>query len=207
MSDTLRDLVENLGYFGIFLAFLAEHAFPPIPGQIVIPVAAVLIVRGDMAFIPAWLSGTAGGTLGSYALYLIGRWADADRLARYGTRVGLSAGGIARARASFVRYGRWMVFFWHLTPVSPLRVAVSLLAGAEHMPRARFLLYCAAANALWIGGQLYAVVLLGDNAETLLLDVFNAPPGLWAGLVLGAVVAGGVWWRWRRHQARPPDDQ
>ncbi len=205
MSDTLRELVESFGYAGILLAFFIEHVFPPIPGQIVIPVAGVMIVRGDMAFVPAWLSGALGGTLGSLALYQVGRWADAERITGYVKRVGLSEDNIRRARDSFMRYGRLMVLFWHLTPVSPLRVGVSLLAGAERMPRLQFLAYCGLANLIWVGAQLYAVVLLGDNTEVILLSLLNTPRGFWVGLIVAILVGGGVWWRWKRRRTPPAD--
>ena len=80
MSDWVVRLIEQSGYLGVgFLMFL-ETIFPPIPSEVIMPVAGVAAGQGKLQ---SWLvvaCGTAGAMLGNIFWYLAARALGVDRL-------------------------------------------------------------------------------------------------------------------------------
>ena len=73
MSDWVVRLIEQSGYLGVgFLMFL-ETIFPPIPSEVIMPVAGVAAAQGKLGFLPVVASGTAGAMLGNIVWYLAAR--------------------------------------------------------------------------------------------------------------------------------------
>ena len=64
MADWVVRLIDQTGYLGIgFLMFL-ETIFPPIPSEVIMPVAGVAAGQGRLAFGLVVASGTAGAMRG-----------------------------------------------------------------------------------------------------------------------------------------------
>ncbi len=68
------DVIAALGYTGLALLLVAENLFPPIPSEIVLPLAGFLVGRGDLVFWAALLSSTFGSVAGALILYALGRY-------------------------------------------------------------------------------------------------------------------------------------
>src|SRR4051794_9290608 len=66
--------MEALGALGVGLAILLETLVPPIPSEVVLPLAGYLAQTGRMGLVAAFLAATAGSLLGAAFLYQIGRW-------------------------------------------------------------------------------------------------------------------------------------
>ena len=80
MGDWIVRLIEQSGYLGIgFLMFL-ETMFPPIPSEVIMPVAGVAVGKGKLGLIGVIASGTAGAMLGNIIWYLAARALGHDRL-------------------------------------------------------------------------------------------------------------------------------
>jgi len=131
MSDWVVRLIEQSGYLGVgFLMFL-ETIFPPIPSEVIMPVAGVAAAQGKLGFIPVVLSGTAGAMLGNIVWYLAARALGVDRLKpvirRYGRWLTISWPEVTRAQRWFVAHGMVFVFLGRLVPT--IRSLVSLPAG------------------------------------------------------------------------------
>lgn len=95
MSDWVVRLIEQSGYLGIgFLMFL-ETLFPPIPSEVIMPVAGVAAARGKLGLGGIIASGTAGAMLGNLVWYLAAR-----------------ALGLVRLRPFIQRWGRWLTIEW-----------------------------------------------------------------------------------------------
>jgi membrane protein DedA with SNARE-associated domain len=92
-----------------------------------------------------------GSVIGAYVLYGIGRVLSDDRLERFlatvGRVVGLKRADVHKGFEWFERHGSLVLFFGRLVPV--VRSVVSIPAGAEKMPIARFTLLTAAGSVLW----------------------------------------------------------
>lgn len=151
MFDWIVGLVEQGGYVGITLLMLAENLFPPIPSELIMPLAGFSVARGKLDIVLVVLSGTIGSVLGALAWYALGRWLGPDRLrhfaARHGRWLTLSPAEVDRARGAFARWGAPAVFAGRLVPA--VRTLISVPAGVSAMGPGRFLAWTTLGTALW----------------------------------------------------------
>jgi membrane protein DedA with SNARE-associated domain len=125
---------------------------PPIPSEVVMPLAGFLVQQGKLELVPTLLAGLIGTVLGAWFWYGVGRQINEERLEhwlrRHGRWLGLRPEDLARSRRWFQRHGVAVVFWGRLIP--GVRTFVSLPAGIELMPQALFLVWTAAGSLLWI---------------------------------------------------------
>lgn len=166
MVEWVMHAVRSMGYLGVVLLMFLENIFPPIPSEVVMPLAGVTAVRNQGMTIAGMIAaGTAGSLLGALCLYWLGwkvgearikRWAD-----RYGRWLALSADDVEKARRWFDRRGAWVVLGCRLVP--GVRSLISIPAGADRMNLATFIGFTALGTAAWTALLVYAGVLLGNN--------------------------------------------
>lgn len=177
------DLVEAGGLLGLAAAILLENVFPPIPSEVVLPLAGVAVGRGQLAFTGAVLAATAGSVAGALALYGGARAGGRPLLLRVAGPMRIDRRQLDRADAWFDRHGAWFVLFGRLVP--GVRSVVSLPAGLSEMPIARFVALTALGSAAWNALLIGAGVALGSNYEV--IEQVVGPVGK---VVLVGVVAG-----------------
>ena len=72
ITEVARDAVTTAGYPGIFAAMVAENLFPPIPSEVVLPLAGFEVDSGDLNFLLVVLAATLGSLAGALILAAIG---------------------------------------------------------------------------------------------------------------------------------------
>jgi len=149
--DFVVGVLDRAGYVGIFLLMFLENVFPPIPSELVMPMAGYHAASRDRSLVFTVLSGTAGSLAGAGFWYAVGRAVGRDGLAQFAARHGrwltLNPAGVERAFDRFDRHAGAAVFWARLVPA--LRTLISAPAGAAHMPLATFVVYSALGTTLW----------------------------------------------------------
>ncbi|MDT1061694.1 DedA family protein [Paracoccus sp. CPCC 101403] len=165
MFDWVVSTIDSWGYLGVLLLMLAENVFPPIPSEIIMPLAGFLAGRGDLSLGLTILMGTIGSVLGTLMWYLIAMWIGEARLrhfaARHGRWLTMSPSDIDTAQGWFDRHGAAAVFFGRMLPT--IRTLISVPAGISHLPFWKFLIYTTFGSAIWTGGLTVAGLLLHEN--------------------------------------------
>ncbi|OYN95022.1 membrane protein DedA with SNARE-associated domain [Propionibacteriaceae bacterium ES.041] len=195
------DLMERLGGPGAGIAIALENLFPPLPSEVILPLAGFTASRGTFSLAEVLLWTTLGSLVGALLLYGIGVWLGRDRLRRIIARVPLmKVTDLDRAEAWFARHGAKAVFFGRMIPL--FRSLISIPAGVERMPMVRFIALTTAGSAMWNAIFVLAGYSLGENWGLVerYADVFQK-------VVLGAVaIAAGLFvvnrLRQRRDQRR-----
>ncbi len=161
-STWILDVIRSLGYVGVALLMCVENLFPPIPSELIMPLAGVLAAQGEMSVAGAIAAGSAGSLLGQTAWYWVGGRVGERRLRRLADRHGrwlaMSPGDLDRARDWLVRHGAAAVLIGRLVPT--VRTLISLPAGLSGMPLWQFLGYSAVGTTLWTGALTAAGYLL-----------------------------------------------
>jgi membrane protein DedA with SNARE-associated domain len=174
MFEWVTETIRSLGYLGVAGLTFLENLFPPIPSELVIPLAGYVAARGDLGIWGVIAAGTAGSLAGATLWYWIGRSVGERRLRAWVKRSGkwLTLGGedIDRAKDWFDKRGGAAVFLGRLVP--GVRTFVSLPAGFANMPLLPFLLYSAAGTLVWTTALAYAGVVL-KSQFTLVKDYIN----------------------------------
>lgn len=165
LTGFVLDVIRAIGELGIGLLVLAENVVPPIPSEVVLPFAGALVAEGRFTFASVVVASTLGSVLGAVLLYELGRGMGHDRVARALARVPLvRREDVDRGSAWFQRHGTAAVLTGRLVP--GVRSVVSIPAGAQEMPRVRFLLLTTAGTAAWNTLLVGAGVLLGRQWRT-----------------------------------------
>jgi membrane protein DedA with SNARE-associated domain len=151
MFQWILGIMDSGGYAGIFLLMILESIFPPIPSELVLPLAGFAAARGDFNIIGVILATTLGGVAGCIPWYLLGRIFGIRRLRRmsekYGRIVTMTADDIDEAQAWFNRHGHLAVFFGRLMPT--VRTLVSVPAGIARMHFGTFMFYSILGTTIW----------------------------------------------------------
>ncbi|MCF6509474.1 DedA family protein [Blastococcus sp. MG754426] len=189
ITGFLLDLVKALGPVGVGLAILLETVVPPIPSEVVLGLAGVLIRGGEMALVPVVLFATLGSIVGAIFFYYIGKALGPRRSHAFLDRLPLvETADVDKTFAWFERHGRAAVFFGRMVPI--VRSFISVPAGVVRMPLGQFVLYSAAGSLIWNSVLIGLGVALGDVVYEY-LEYFD--------YVIYAAAALGVGWLvWKR---------
>lgn len=155
-------LMETLGGFGAGLAIALENIFPPLPSEVILPLAGFASSRGSVGLVEVLIWTTIGSVVGALVLYGIGMWFGRDRMRRIAAKVPLvKVEDIDRTEAWFQKHGSKAVFFGRMIPI--FRSLISIPAGIERMPVWRFILLTASGSAIWNTIFVLAGFALGEN--------------------------------------------
>lgn len=191
MVEWISSLMSSLGYLGIGLLMFLENLFPPIPSELIMPLAGFTVAQGQMNFGLAVFAGTVGTMAGTYAWYYLGRLVNYQRLEiwtdRYGKWMGVTAKDIERVHNWFNKHGRKAVFLGRMVP--GIRTLISLPAGINQMPFSTFTLYSLAGTLLWTLALTTAGFVLGDNYP--LIEKYLAPVSKF--VLFGLIGLVGYW--------------
>lgn len=157
-------VIDALGEVGVGLFTIAETVFPPIPSEIILPLAGYLTQQGTMSFALVIVTSTLGAYLGALLLYFLGAKLGLERSIRGLARLPLvDREDFEKAADWFSRHGRSAIFFGRLLP--GIRSLISLPAGAQRMNLVVFSLFTIAGSGLWNSLLITLGSLLGRNYE------------------------------------------
>lgn len=158
----VTDLVERLGGPGAGLAVALENLFPPIPSEVILPLAGFAASQGRMNLFGAIAWTTLGSVLGAAALYWVGVVLGRDRVRTVAAKLPLvKLSDVDRTEAWFARHGGKTVLLGRMIPI--FRSLISIPAGVERMPIGTFLLYTTLGSLIWNTVFVLAGYLLGEN--------------------------------------------
>ena len=147
LTDLAREAVTSAGYPGLFGAMVAENLFPPIPSELVLPLAGFESFEGNLVFVWALLAATAGSLAGALILYAIGLYGGRPVVFRYGRILRVGPADLDRAERWFDRWGTWVVLGARVVPIA--RSLVSIPAGLTRMPLGRFVILTTIGSLAW----------------------------------------------------------
>ncbi|MFP7664192.1 MAG: DedA family protein [Corynebacterium pyruviciproducens] len=165
ITSWVTSLMETLGAPGVGIAIFLESAFPPIPSEVVLPLAGFTASQGSMGLVAAIVWATVGSLLGAYLLYFVGHLVGADRLRKIADWLWLvEAADVDKSMAWFDKYGSPSVFFGRMVP--GIRSLISIPAGIDRMGLVKFTLWTTLGSAIWNSILVYLGFTLGENWHT-----------------------------------------
>lgn len=178
MTEWITGIVEKLGYWAIALLMLLENVFPPIPSEVIMPLAGYTAADGGLNLALVILSGTLGTVAGAaFWWWLASKYGERRLKAladRHGRWLTLSADEIDRIDDWFDRHGSWAIPLAHVVP--GLRTLISIPAGMFGTRFARFIVLTTSGSAVWNSLLAGAGYLLGKQFSA--VDRYLGPAGL-----------------------------
>ena len=156
------DLMETLGGPGAGVAIALENLFPPLPSELILPLAGFTASRGDLLLVEVLVWTTVGSLVGALALYLVGFLLGRDLIRRIIGKIPLMrVDDFDKTEAWFLRHGSKAVFFGRMIPI--FRSLISIPAGVVRMNVLKFALLTTTGSLIWNSIFILAGYLLGEN--------------------------------------------
>ncbi len=191
----LTDIIQRHGFWVVGGVIFLESMGAPLPGEsLLIAAALYAATTGDITIEHVVLASAIGAVLGDNAGYFLGQRLGPPVLARYGPKIGLTLDRQRLGQFLFLRHGGKVVFFGRF--IAFLRTFAALLAGANHMPWRRFLVWNAFGGVFWTCFYGFGAFLLGNQVHRLI-----GPFGIAVGAVALTVAVLSVRFV-HRHEAR-----
>ena len=191
MVDLIQWLVRHLGYLGVGVLTLAETVFPPLPSEVIIPVAGLEAQRGALSLPGVIVAGTAGTMLGNLFWYGLARRLGLMRFKplvdRYGRFLTTDWSDIERGERYFSRHDSLFVFLARVLPA--VRTLISVPAGFAKMPIASYIAWSTLGTVIWTGALAYAGWVLGERYSE--IDRIIRP------LSIAIIIPFLGWYLWR----------
>lgn len=200
---TTKDILRDFGVAGLAALMVVESVFPPIPSEVVLPLAGYLVATGELSFPLVLAAATLGSLVGAQILYELARHGGRPFVQRWGVRVHVGPEELARAEDWFQRRGVLIVLVGRCIPGA--RSLVSLPAGLLHMPRPLYLALTLAGSLAWNALLIGAGWLLGENWEQV-SDLIGALSKPLLGALLALMTGIGLFW-WRRLRRGSPAER
>ena len=195
LTQWVTSVVETLGYLGVGLLVALESVFPPIPSEVVLPLAGFATVSGGASLPGMILAATLGSLVGAVVLYGVAAALGPDRLRRlvdrYGKWARVDVADIERSEAWFDRRAGRMVLFGRCVPL--VRSLISIPAGFRRMAPTRFLAYTAIGSLIWNVALIGAGRVLGSSWQRM-----ERPLDLARNVVIILLLGALAWFVWRR---------
>ncbi|MGB7404863.1 MAG: DedA family protein [Pacificimonas sp.] len=191
MTEWIEGLIADLGYLGIgFLMFL-ENLFPPIPSEVIMPLAGYAAAQQDgLSLTGVILAGSIGSLVGMAFWYWVGLKFSEERLRAFvqdhGRWLTIKPKELDRIDRWFDGGGRWAVFLGRCVPT--IRTLISVPAGLFAMPLPTFLALTFAGVAIWDAGLAWIGYSLGDGYTV--VDQWLGPVSI---AITAAIVLGYLW--------------
>lgn len=188
LGDIVVTIMEAIGPIGVAVAVFAENLFPPIPSELILPLAGFTAASGAFGPWEAVIWATVGSVVGALMLYGIGAWLGRRRMYRIADWLPLvDFEDVEKTERWFNKFGYWTVFLGRMVPI--FRSLISIPAGIERMNLWLFTLFSLLGSAIWNTIFVWGGFLLGDNWHLVsdYADIFS-------NIVLIAVVAFIAWW-------------
>lgn len=195
LVDWVTSVVETLGYGGVAFLVALENLFPPIPSEVVLPLAGFVAADGGASLVGMIVAATIGSMVGAYILYGISAAVGPVRLralvVRYGRWFGLDESDLDKAEGWFDNRANIAVLLCRCVPL--MRSLISIPAGFRRMPLFAFSLYTLIGSLIWNVLLIGAGYLLGERWQRV-----ERPMELFQEVVLVGIGVAVAWFVWRR---------
>lgn len=166
LAGWVLDVIDTLGAVGVAALVALENLFPPLPSEVVLPLAGFLAGQGRMSLAVVLVAATVGSVVGAVILYWAGASLGRERMRRLADRAPLmDADDVDRAQGWFDRHGRSAVLIGRMVP--GVRSLISIPAGVARMPLPAFLAYTTLGSAAYNA----VLVVLGHQLGSRWTDV------------------------------------
>jgi membrane protein DedA with SNARE-associated domain len=185
--DAYQRSLETGGYTFIILLMAMESSVVPIPSEVIIPPAIIMVMagRGNMTVSGIVLAAILGSWIGATLMYWASRIAGRPLILRYSHLAFISPEKLAEAERWSERFGSFGIFLSRMLPV--VRHLIGIPAGVVRMNYWKFSLYTVAGAAVWCSVLAYISRLAGHDDALMRGDIREIT--IWAS---GAALALGA---------------
>ncbi len=201
LLDAYQRSLESGGYAYIILLMALESSVVPIPSEVIIPPAILMVMagRGNMTVTGIVIAAVAGSWVGATLMYWASRVAGRPLILKYSHLAFISPEKLEKAERWSERFGSFGIFLSRMLPV--VRHLIGIPAGIVRMSYWKFSVYTLAGAAVWCSVLAYVSKVAGNDQSLMHGDVREIT--IWA--AGAAVVLGAAYYFLVHRLARKAD--
>lgn len=161
MGDFVFSLIQNFGYFGMFLGMVLEAVIIVIPSEAILATGGILASRGVFSFFGAFLIGLVGSVFCAIVIYFMGYFGGRPFIRKFGKFFFMKEEDIERSDSWFLRYGMFGALIGRNFPI--IRTLISLPIGIMRMSFFKFLIFTIIGSIPWTFLFVYLGYALGNS--------------------------------------------
>ena len=171
----INEIIDSIGYLGIFLLMALESSFFPFPSEIVMIPAGFLASLGRYNIYGVIFAGVLGSLVGALFNYYFAKKYGLKLLAKYGKYIGIKKASLDKVMKFFADHGLFSTFIGRLLP--GVRQYISLPAGIVGIDIVKFSLYTSLGALIWVSilsllGFSFGNLMAYDNVVAHKLSLF-----------------------------------
>lgn len=161
MGDFVFSLIENFGYFGMFLGMVLEAVIIVIPSEAILATGGILASRGVFSFFGAFFIGLVGSVFCAIVIYFMGYFGGRPFIRKFGKYFFMKEEDIEKSDSWFLRYGMFGALIGRNFPI--IRTLISLPIGIMRMSFFKFLIFTIIGSIPWTFLFVYLGYALGNS--------------------------------------------
>ncbi len=168
MSEFVLNLINNYGYFGMFLGMILEAVIIIIPSELILATGGILAGKGIFTFLGAFITGLLGSVFCAVIIYGMGYFGGAQFVKHYGKFFFMKEEDLNKTDTWFDKYGLLAACIGRNVPI--IRTLISLPIGIARLSFKKFFIYTLIGSIPWSFAFVYFGYTLGNN-WTVLTDI------------------------------------
>ena len=157
----MLSLINNFGYFGMFLGMVLEALIIVIPSEFILATGGILAGKGIFTFFGAFTTGLLGSVFCAVTIYAMGYFGGKGFAKKYGKYFFMKEEDLDKTDSWFEKYGLIAACIGRNVPI--IRTLISLPIGVTRLSFKKFLLYTFLGSIPWTFVFVYFGYTLGNN--------------------------------------------
>lgn len=197
MYELLLNIIEEIGYFALFLVLCLGLIGLPIPNEAVVMTGGALAESGVLLPIPAFIMTCLGICSAMTFGYSIGRFAGSKLSNWFSSKKNISK-FVAKSEQLSERYGGYAICLCLCLPF--LRHVTPYVMGLNRMPFKRFILFAYPSAFVWT--LIYFIIgsIVGDQVQALSEHIYTY--GIWMIYALAIIGLGFIAYKYVKGRSK-----
>ncbi len=161
MNNYVLSLVNNFGYFGMFLGMVLEAVIIIIPSEFILATGGILAAKKVLNFWLVFLVGLLGSVFCAVLIYFMGYFGGKPFIKKYGKYFFMNEEDINKTDSWYTKYGLIAAAVGRNIPI--IRTLISLPIGIARLSFSKFLIFTTLGSIPWTFVFVYFGYSLGNN--------------------------------------------
>ena len=161
MDQYVLNLINEFGYFGMFLGMILEAVIIIIPSELILATGGILASQNIFSFWGAFFTGLLGSVFCAVIIYAMGYFGGKEFSKKYGKYFFMKDNEVEKSNDWFNKYGLISACIGRNIPI--IRTLISLPMGIKKVSFKKFLIYTTIGSIPWTFVFVYFGYALGNN--------------------------------------------
>lgn len=147
IQEVALHLIEQYGYFGLFISMALGIIGLPIPDETILTFAGYLVSQKDLLLIPTIISSFLGSISGISISFILGRTLGIKLLIKRSRYFHITESRLDKTKKWLEGYGSWVFLFGYF--ILGIRHLTAIIAGSTKTKYSKFAFFAYLGGFLW----------------------------------------------------------